>query len=94
MLVTPPLGAGILAGITRAQVLRGGRRVGAWRSHEADLPATALDEAAEAFITSTVRGLVPVKRIDAQAYGPPGPVTQAVIAAYAECMARSVGSRV
>ena len=46
--------------------------------------------AAEAFITSTVRGVLPVNRIDAHAYGPPGPVTQAVMAAYAGAMARSV----
>ena len=33
---------------------------------------------------------VPVERIDHRRYGPPGPVTQRVMAAYGDCMARSV----
>jgi branched-chain amino acid aminotransferase len=49
-----------------------------------------LDTAEECFITSTVRGVVPVERIDHRRYGPPGPVTQRVMAAYGDCMARSV----
>lgn len=88
---TPPLGAGILAGITRAQVLRVVAETG-MPFAEADLQVTELPDAAEAFITSTVRGVVPVNRIDTHLYGPPGPVTQAVRAAYAEAMSRSVAS--
>lgn len=89
VLHTPPLGAGILAGITRAHVLRAAAESG-MACAEGELPAAALPEVDEAFITSTVRGVVPVNRIDAHVYGPPGPVTRAVMAAYAEAMRRSV----
>lgn len=88
--LTPALGAGILAGITRAKVLEVAVALGLTVS-ERDLTLDTLADADEAFITSTIRGLVPVNRIDARVFGSPGPVTRRLIEAYGECMARSVG---
>ena len=55
---TPPLSAGCLAGVTRALVLEwvGGR--------ETDLPLDVLTEADEVFLTSTLRDVQPLHRID------------------------------
>ena len=89
VVVTPALGAGILAGITRAKVLEVAAGLGL-AVCEQTLSLEALADADEAFITSTVRGLVPVNRIDARGFGPPGPVTRRLMAAYAACMERSV----
>lgn len=90
VIVTPPLAAGILAGITRGQVLGLARRLGL-PADERPIGLAELDTAEECFITSTVRGVVPVSRIDDRPYGPPGPVTRQVMAAYAARMAESVG---
>ena len=76
-LVTPPEGAGILAGITRRHVVEAARRAGI-RVDEAPLPLATLLVAEEAFITSSIREVVPVVRIDDRAVGPgaPGPLTR------------------
>jgi branched-chain amino acid aminotransferase len=66
-LVTPPLSSGCLAGITRALVIELTGAV------ERDLPADALTEASEVFITSSTREIQPV--------GQPGPITQEAVAA-------------
>ena len=81
--LTPPLDAGLLPGITREVVFE----VGA--AHGIDIrEQTLLDddllEADEAFLTSTTRELVPIvtvgdRRIGA---GVPGPVTAALLEAY------------
>jgi branched-chain amino acid aminotransferase len=70
-------------------VLAEARRLGL-PCDERPIGLAELDTAEECFITSTVRGVVPVERIDHRRYGPPGPVTQRVMAAYGDCMARSV----
>lgn len=88
-LVTPPLAAGILAGITRGKVLELAAALGLPAREEA-VPVEALANAEEAFITSTVRGIVPVSRIDVHVFGEPGPVTQRVMAAYRDLMVRAV----
>jgi branched-subunit amino acid aminotransferase/4-amino-4-deoxychorismate lyase len=69
-LVTPPLSAGCLAGVTRGLVIE-------W-SHaaEEDLPAGALAAADEAFLTGTTRDVQPIRSVDgALLPGAPGPVT-------------------
>ncbi len=88
MLHTPPLGAGIVAGITRAKVLE----VARVPVREAPFDRAFLDTCDEAFITSTSRGVLPVSRIDGRVLGPPGPVTVALMADYAACMARAVAT--
>jgi branched-chain amino acid aminotransferase len=70
-LVTPPLSAGCLAGITRGLVLEW---VGAT---EADLPVSALSNADEAFLTGTTRDVQPIRRVNGSVLAAvPGPVTR------------------
>lgn len=82
-LVTPPESMGILLGITREHVLALARELGI---SVAEQPFTARELAAadEAFITSSIREVVPVVRVDdaVVAGGRPGPVTQKLIAAF------------
>lgn len=80
---TPPVEAGILAGITRKTVLAIARERGI-AVREAELHPTDLYGADEVFITSTVRELVPVTRVDdvVVADGKPGPVARVLLDAY------------
>jgi branched-chain amino acid aminotransferase len=77
VLRTPPLGAGILEGVTRGVVLRLARNVGI-PCEEAALRPEDLEGAEEVFITSTVREIVPVTRLGERAVGSgrPGPLTR------------------
>ncbi|WP_411125402.1 aminotransferase class IV [Streptomyces sp. x-19] len=67
---TPPLASGCLAGITRALTV-------AWAgAKETDLPWDVLESAEEIFLTSTLRDVQAVTRIDdRQLADVPGPVT-------------------
>ena len=70
-LVTPPLSAGCLAGITRGLVLEW---VGA---AEEELPVSALADADEAFLTGTTRDVQPIRRVNGSVLAAvPGPVTR------------------
>lgn len=86
-LVTPPLSAGCLDGVTRALVLE-------WfGGEEEDVPLSALYEADEAFLTSTTRDVQPIRLVDGTAdpgYGAkaelpavPGPVTAKAMEVFA-----------
>ncbi|WP_030294488.1 aminotransferase class IV [Streptomyces katrae] len=68
---TPPVASGCLAGITRALVVE-------WAgAKETDLPFEALEQAEEIFLTSTLRDVQAVHRVDDRttAEAVPGPVT-------------------
>ena len=69
-LLTPPLSSGCLAGVTRELVIE-------WSgAKEVDLPLAVLDEAAEAFLTSSTRDVHPIQSIDERVLaGTPGPVS-------------------
>jgi len=78
--LTPPLSSGCLAGVTRALVLE---TSGASEDDiaAADFRADAIEEA---FITSSVRGVVPISAIDGVALDRvPGPQTARAAVAYA-----------
>lgn len=79
VLVTPTLGSGCLAGITRALVLEHGG------GEERDIPVDDLrpGRASEAFLTSTLRGVQPILAVDDVHYGGPGPVGAEMGAIYA-----------
>lgn len=81
-LVTPPEGA-LLPGITRRRVIGLGRAA-SMVVQEAPLTAADLASAREVFLTSSVREIVPVVRIDGRpvADGAPGVVTRSLQAAY------------
>lgn len=78
-LLTPPLPAGCLAGITRELVVE-------WAgAQEADLPLEALREAEEIFLTSSLRDVQAVRRVDDRELpGAPGPVTAKAMRVFAE----------
>jgi branched-chain amino acid aminotransferase len=75
-LMTPPLSAGILAGITREVVLELAASLGT-PCHQKPLHLDALLGADEAFMTSTTREIVPVHQVDDALIGDgrPGPYT-------------------
>jgi branched-chain amino acid aminotransferase len=70
-LVTPPLSAGGLAGVTRALVVE-------WADvAEEDVPLAALAGAGEAFLTGTTRDVQPVRLVDGVPLpAVPGPLTR------------------
>ena len=76
-LATPPESAGILVGITRAHVLEAARALGI-PVEERELPLADVHGADEVFITSSIRELVPVVRVDDRVIGSgtPGPVSR------------------
>lgn len=83
VLITPPESLGILLGITRHHVLALATELGI-RCVERAFSTAELAGADEAFITSSIRELVPVVRVDdaVVAGGKPGPVTLRLIAAF------------
>ncbi|WP_437998983.1 aminotransferase class IV [Sorangium sp. So ce185] len=83
LLITPPREAGILVGITRANVIDVAGELGIPVCCEPVTMARLL-AAEEAFITSSLREIVPVVRVDGHAIGAgvPGPKTRALHAAF------------
>lgn len=84
-LLTPPLEAGILPGVTRALVLEIARGLGI-AAREDTVRVEDLMAADEAFITSTLKEVCPVRAIDGRPVGSghPGPVTKQLLQAYRE----------
>jgi len=80
---TPPLEAGLLAGITRGLVFELGLALGI-PVEEAVLRDEDLFSADEAFFTSTTRELMPIVRVDDRTIGngQPGATTQRLLAEY------------
>ncbi|MEE1826097.1 aminotransferase class IV [Streptomyces sp. BE20] len=77
-LLTPQLSSGCLAGITRRLVID-------WcGAQEAELPLDALQRAEEVFLTSTLRDVQAVTRVDGRELAGPGPVTTKAMAVFAE----------
>jgi branched-chain amino acid aminotransferase len=76
---TPPESAGILAGITRAHVLAAARALFI-PTEERELVIGDVYGADEVFITSSIRELLPVVRVDDKTIGSgsPGPVSRAL----------------
>jgi branched-chain amino acid aminotransferase len=82
-IVTPPEQAGILPGITRAHLLEIAAEIGRPVRLAAVTPAD-LAAADEVFLSSSIREVLPVIRVDANVVGDgrPGPVTRALHAAF------------
>jgi branched-chain amino acid aminotransferase len=78
--LTPPLEAGLLAGITREYLFEIGSAIGLTFT-EAVLRDEDLLKADEAFLTSTTRELVPIVAVDDHTIGSgrPGPVTRSLL---------------
>ena len=78
-ILTPTLDCGCLAGVTRALVLK-------WvpAAEEADLPLDVLYDSDEIFLTSSLRDIQGVHRVDDRELPAPGPVTKEVMEIFAE----------
>jgi len=85
VLKTPPLGDGLLPGITRQFVLEIAKDLGIAVQETGILPVDA-QSADEAFVTGTTREITPVTKIDESeiANGQPGPLTKQLMAAFKE----------
>ena len=84
-LVTPPLSAGCLAGVTRDLLLELVEVV------VADLPLAALAAADQAFLTSSTRDVQPIRSVDGQPLPScAGPLTEKAATAFADLMARDL----
>ena len=81
--LTPPLSAGLLPGITRQFVLELAAGLGVL-AEETPLTPEDLETADEAFITGTTREVTPVVAVDAQPVGAgvPGPVSRRLLDAF------------
>jgi branched-chain amino acid aminotransferase len=82
-LLTPPLSAAILPGITRAVVLDVARRLGL-ACDERELGVGELASCDELFVSSSIRELVPIVRLDESVIGEgvPGPLFRRLLVAF------------
>lgn len=99
VVLTPPVSAGILEGVTRTVVMEVAAGLGR-RVIEVPLTAEVLMEADELFLTSSIREVVPIVRVDDRSIGAgvPGPVYQELrdgfdryVAAYVEAHRDATG---
>ncbi len=81
VLSTPDLSASILPGITRDSIIQIAQDLG-YRVVEKNLIRTDLYLADEVFMCGTAAEVTPLREIDDQVIGPPGPVTLEIQAAY------------
>ncbi len=87
VLVTPPPEAGLLEGVTRALVLDLAKRKNI-PAEERNFTPEELAGAAECFLTSTTKAILPVRSIGSAELSPvPGPVTARLMSAYDEFVA-------
>jgi branched-chain amino acid aminotransferase len=80
-LITPPLSAGALEGITRDSVMTIARDLG-YRVSEQTLLRTDLYLADEAFLSGTAAEIVPIREVDDREIGEPGEVTRKIQETY------------
>jgi branched-chain amino acid aminotransferase len=90
---TPSVRSGCLAGITRERVLALCADLGVG-GVEAELPASALAEADELFLTSSTREVQPLVEIDGRPVGDgsPGEVTTRLALAYSDMVGRNISA--
>ena len=95
VLVTPPLEAGALPGVTREAVIECARGLGI-EAAERRLPLDELLAAREALLTNSIVGVQPLAELRdgdrSYAFEAPGPVTSALSEAYREVVARECGA--
>jgi branched-chain amino acid aminotransferase len=91
-LVTPPVTCAALPGITRATILELAKLAGI-RAEEREFSADVMASAQEAFLTSSLRGIAPLRSVDNRniGRGAPGEVTTRLRSAYAALVDRECG---
>ena len=84
-LITPPLEAGILRGITRETVMELAKELG-YECEERNLTSHDLYNADEVFVTGTAAEIVPITKIDGRVIGDgkPGPITKELMRKFEE----------
>ena len=92
-LLTPPRSCGVLPGITRAAVIECARG-GGLAVVERELGTDDLRQAREAFLTNSIREIVPLVRVGGSAIGTgrPGAVTRSIMESYAALVRRECDS--
>jgi branched-chain amino acid aminotransferase len=92
VVTTPPIDTGILPGITRQVLLREMRRKRI-PIRESEIFPRDIPRMTEAFLSSSVRGLVPITRIEGRRIGngKVGPIYRALWELYAMACARQIG---
>jgi len=84
-IITPPVSAGILPGITRKRVMELAKELGL-EVIERDITPSELLTADEVFLTGTAAEILPVREINKRVIGEgiPGPITKALIQKFEE----------
>lgn len=92
-LLTPPTACAALPGITRASVIELARELGI-PVEERPFNLAELTAATEAFLTSSLRGVAPLVRLDDTTLGSgrPGTLTRQMMSAYAALVERECGA--
>ena len=75
ILLTPPMSASILEGITRNSIMEIARAEG-YEVLERDIARSELYNADEVFVTGTAAEVCPIRSVDDHVIGPPGPITR------------------
>jgi branched-chain amino acid aminotransferase len=80
-ILTPPVAAGALEGITQDSVATIAHDLG-FEVEVANLARSDLYVAEEAFLTGTAAEVVPIRSVDDRELGPPGPITRRIMETY------------
>ncbi len=88
-LLTPPLIAGILEGVTRGLVIELAEKLEI-KVYEEMFSEAALKDADEVFITNTTMEIMPVREVDDKTIGAPGRVTKMLAEAYRQEVLRAL----
>jgi branched-chain amino acid aminotransferase len=75
--VTPPVSAGALEGITQSSVMTIARDLG-YEVEVGNILRSDLYTADEAFLSGTAAEVVPIRSVDDREIGPPGPMTRSI----------------
>ena len=82
-IITPPISAGALEGITQNSVMTIARDLG-YECEVGNILRSDLYTAEEAFVTGTAAEVVPIRSVDDREIGEPGPITRAIQDTYAQ----------
>jgi branched-chain amino acid aminotransferase len=76
-IITPPVSAGALEGITQSSVMTIARDLG-YEVEVGNILRSDLYTADEAFLSGTAAEVVPIRSVDDREVGPPGPITRSI----------------
>jgi branched-chain amino acid aminotransferase len=76
-IITPPVSAGALEGITQSSVMTIARDLG-YEVEVGNILRSDLYTADEAFLSGTAAEVVPIRSVDDREIGPPGPITRSI----------------